>query len=575
MQDFLQVIRVFFDWSKSVPGSRAMIAFATACGLAAGLGGTVLIAVINTLLSGGPITARLIWEFASLCIAVPVLGFVSQGLLARLTAQAGRHMRMNLSRQILAAPYRIIEELGQHRLHAIITEDIPAVTAAIGNLSVLGTQFAILAACLVYLGFLSRQMLLAVTIYMSLGILTYKLPMRQSVQYFRLMRAEWDKVFRAFHELTGGSKELKLNRERRKTFYDQRLAPPVDSVMRYGIKANMLAIAGIVFGQVLYFVFIGLTVFLLPLILKLDHRVMIGYTLTILFMISPLNLIVNLLPNFGRALVSAGQVKSLGMSLTREVPDKSDVAEGGPPEGRLGIDGTGRKLSWNRLELAGASHVYRHESSSEEFYLGPVDLTFVPGEVVFLIGGNGSGKTTLAKLLMGLYAPEKGEIRLDGQVITNANRDDYRQYFSVVFYDFFLFDQLLGVPDRGLEQRAGDYLARLQLSHKVQVRDWKLTTVELSQGQRKRLALLMAYLEDRPIYIFDEWASDQDPMFKEVFYREIIPELKARGKTVIVISHDDRYYHLADRTIKLEEGQLEYDKRNASPQRSGVEAAIS
>jgi putative ATP-binding cassette transporter len=570
MQDLVQVIRVFLDWSKSVPGSRGRIIFATVCGLLAGLGGTVLIAVINSLLNGGPIKAGIVWAFALLCVGVPVLGFISQTLLARLTAEAGRHMRMNLSRQILAAPYRILEEVGHHRLHAIITEDIPAVTLAIGNLSVMGTQFAILAACLVYLGFLSWQMLAAVLAYMSVGVLTHQLPMRRSVQYLKLMRVEWDKVFKAFHGLTGGSKELKLNRARRKAFYYEHLAPPVDRVRHYGVKANTLSIAAATFGQILYFIFIGLTIFLLPLVLTSDRRILTGYALTILFMISPLNLIVNMLPNFGRALVGANQVRSLGLSLTREAPDEVDVASGELPEGRPDIDREGPSLSWNRLELVGASHVYRHESSDEEFYLGPVDLTFVPGEVVFLIGGNGSGKTTLAKLLLGLYATVKGEIRLDGKVITRAGQDDYRQYFSVVFYDFFLFEHLLGVPDHDLEQRAETYLARLQLSRKVRLRDGRLTTVELSQGQRKRLALLIAYLEDRPMYIFDEWASDQDPMFKDVFYYEIVPELKARGKTVIVISHDDRYYHLADRTIKLEQGQLEYDRRNTAPQPSGA-----
>jgi putative ATP-binding cassette transporter len=174
------------------------------------------------------------------------------------------------------------------------------------------------------------------------------------------------------------------------------------------------------------------------------------------------------------------------------------------------------------------------------------------------VGGNGSGKTTLAKLLTGLYAPDGGDIRFDGQLITDQNREWYSQHFSVVFSDFFLFDSLLGLKRQvsNLDATARDYLVQLQLDHKVQVKDGNLSTTSLSQGQRKRLALLTAYLEDRPIYIFDEWAADQDPMFKEVFYDRLLPELRAKGKTVIVISHDDRYYHVADRIIKLDYGQL-------------------
>src|SRR5438128_1629868 len=172
-------------------------------------------------------------------------------------------------------------------------------------------------------------------------------------------------------------------------------------------------------------------------------------------------------------------------------------------------------------------------------------MTLSPGEIVFLTGGNGSGKTTCAKLLTGLYTPDSGEVRFDGRPITDENRAFYRQYFSAVFYDFYLFDRLLGLDVQPFDPRIPRYLCLLQLDRKVQVDNGFLSTTDLSQGQRKRLALLTAYLEDRPIYLFDEWAADQDPGFKEVFYHQLLPELKRRGKTVVVISHDDRYFAVA------------------------------
>ena len=82
------------------------------------------------------------------------------------------------------------------------------------------------------------------------------------------------------------------------------------------------------------------------------------------------------------------------------------------------------------------------------------------------------------------------------------------------------------------------------------------STTHLSHGQRQRLALLGAYLEDRPIYVFDEWAANQEPQFRNIFYRQILPELKARGKLAVVISHDDRYFDVADRLIRLTSGVL-------------------
>jgi putative ATP-binding cassette transporter len=215
---------------------------------------------------------------------------------------------------------------------------------------------------------------------------------------------------------------------------------------------------------------------------------------------------------------------------------------------------------WKELQLKGVTHAYQIEQEESSFGVGPIDLTVHPGELVFIVGGNGSGKSTLAKLLLGLYIPQSGHIYLDGQPIDDHNREWYRQHFAVVFADFFLFDRLLGLDRADLDTEAQDYLRRLKLDHKVSVKNGNLSTTALSQGQRKRLTLLTAYLEQRPIFLFDEWAADQDPIFKEVFYTELLPQLRAQGKTILCISHDDHYFHLADRIIKLDYGQIEYDK---------------
>jgi putative ATP-binding cassette transporter len=259
----------------------------------------------------------------------------------------------------------------------------------------------------------------------------------------------------------------------------------------------------------------------------------------------PLQMILTTVPNMIQADASVKKIERMGISLTED-PAESEA-----------VPHTGVVPGWQKLELKAVSLTYTGEEEGSRFTLGPMDLTFKPGEMVFLVGGNGSGKTTLAKLLAGLYAPEGGEVRFNGRPVLESQLDDYRQLFSVVFSDFFLFDKLLGMEN--IDDRAAHYLAELRIAHKVEVRDGVLSTVDLSLGQRKRLALLVAYLEDRPIYVFDEWAADQDPVFKEVFYREILAELKRRGKSVVVISHDDRYFHLADRLVKLEEGRLSYE----------------
>ena len=352
-----------------------------------------------------------------------------------------------------------------------------------------------------------------------------------------------------FRALTDGMKELKLHNNRRDAFMNKVLEPTATSVMGYNMQANNIYVGNAASGQLLVFLLIGLLLFGPGRAFQLSNQILIAYTLLVLYMVGPLEVILNTVPNMNRALVSLQKVKHLGLELSA-IPERIVVK----PQ-------TFRSANWKSLELDAITHAYNRENTDNTFTLGPINLKFQPQEVVFIVGGNGSGKTTLAKLLIGLYSPEAGEIRFGGKSITDENRDEYRQSFSVVFTDFFLFDSLLGLDNINIDEDARYYLEKLQLDQTVRVRDGVLSTVNVSQGQRKRLALLTAYLEDRAIYLFDEWAADQDPVFKEIFYLQLLPELKARGKTVIVISHDDRYYHVADRIIKLDYGRIEYDRR--------------
>jgi putative ATP-binding cassette transporter len=269
-----------------------------------------------------------------------------------------------------------------------------------------------------------------------------------------------------------------------------------------------------------------------------------GYVFAIVFLMGPLSGVLGSLSMFGRASAALRKVEQLGITLSARSGDHCPIAR------------TAEMPGFQRLELVGVTHSYHREKEDDHFMLGPINLQFHPGELVFLVGGNGSGKSTLAKVITGLYPPEKGVICVDGRVVDDRSRDDYRQYFSAVFADFYLFDNLLGQPSPELDAQAREYLELLHLDHKVKVTDGILSTTQLSQGQRKRLALLNAYLEDRPFYLFDEWASDQDPLFKEIFYTQLLPELKARKKTILVITHDDHYFHLADRIVKLDYGHV-------------------
>jgi putative ATP-binding cassette transporter len=262
------------------------------------------------------------------------------------------------------------------------------------------------------------------------------------------------------------------------------------------------------------------------------------------------------LPFTDRPVVPEARLELTNVSYTyqSELPPSLPPGPGMPPPGSPPPDFRRRGKMQRRVPPPPPPGL---ERGGPGFRLGPLDLVFEPGQITFIVGGNGSGKSTLAKLATGLYLPETGFVTLNGEKIENDNIEWFRQNCSAIFTDFCLFEDYLGFTRPGIDDEVRRYLEELQLAHKVTVQDGRLSTIALSQGQRKRLALLTALLDDRPIYVFDEWAADQEPRFRDVFYNEILTGLKQRGKTVIVITHDDRYFHCADQIVKLDFGQIE------------------
>ena len=209
-----------------------------------------------------------------------------------------------------------------------------------------------------------------------------------------------------------------------------------------------------------------------------------------------------------------------------------------------------------RIEARDITFEYRNANGDLQFTSGPWDLTVNASEILFVTGGNGSGKSTAMKVLCGLYPKSGGEIKVDGERITNRTQSSYSEIFAAIFSDFHLFDQMFGLDDIDPDT-VTHWLKRMQLDDKVTYRNGRFSTLDLSTGQRKRLAMITALLEDRDVYIFDEWAADQDSHFRDVFYKELLPDLKAKGKAIIVVSHDDRYWHLCDRRVHFDMGRIQ------------------
>jgi len=520
------------------------VGLAVLAGLVSGGCSARLISLINDAVKD-PLQPGLAVQFFVLLAIALLASPVSQFLLVRLSQDAIYRLRIKLSRRIMAAPLAQLEGQGANRLLAVLTDDVTNLSNAVFAIPFLCIDGAIIIGCMVYLGMLSKSVLGAAAVMMIFGITTVQFILGKAQHYLKQTRNEQDQLFQHFRAITDGIKELKLNARRRQGFVDQQLAVSAEASRRYATSALNLFALATVWGQMLFFAIVGGLVLGLPQLMTIDPLVLSGFVLTLTYLMRPFESLMQRLPVLLKANVSLQKIEELGLSLEAQAEDLSaGLLKPVQP--------------FQSLQFEGISHHYG--GGAEDFCLGPVDLSFGPGEIVFIVGGNGSGKSTLAKILTGLYSAEDGVVRLNGDRVTPTNLEWYRQHFSTVFVDFYLFNQLLGY-DVAVDSQAQQYLKELQIDHKVKIQDGQLSTTSLSQGQRKRLALLTAYLDDRPIYLFDEWAADQDPTFRALFYEEILPRLRDRGKLILAISHDDRYFDLADRIIKLDYGKIEYDQR--------------
>jgi len=530
--------------------SRRIVVLAILSSLISGISSAGLIALIHMALKNS-FGSTLYLRFVGLAILSVLTTLSSALLLMRLSQGAILDLRMKLSKRILEAPLRHLEELGIHRLLAALTEDVMIIATSLPGVPVFLTHVAVLTGCLAYLGWLSWKLLLILLCFMMVGVLSYLAWVERAQKSFVLAREEQDNLYNHLRAITHGIKELKLNQERHESFLDQDLLSSAASYKYHSVTGFSRYILADNWGQLIFFTLIGFLLFVSPKAMNLSAGVLSGYILTMLYSMVSLDAILSWIPLFGRAGVSLRKIEKLGLSLgSFPIENASTPFPPYPSEKKV-------------LELEGITHTYHREKEDSIFTLGPINLSFCEGELAFIVGGNGSGKTTMAKLLTGLYVPEKGVIRLGGQEIADHNRLWYRQHFSAIFSDFYLFERIIDHSNSRLTPEIQNYLTELQLHHKVRVKDGRFSTTELSQGQRKRLALLAAYLEDRSFYIFDEWAADQDPLFKEIFYNQILKKLKGRGKTVIVITHDDHFFHLADRLVKLNEGNIESDSNQS------------
>ncbi len=513
-----------------------------------------IIAYINHTFISQPVFNTLSWVslgyFSVLVLLLLITTFISQYALTRLGHQFVYELRTKLVKQIIDTKVPQIDHLGSARLLASLSSDIQSITVAFVRMPELVQGVILSIGVALYLGWLSLPLLLIIMFWIAMTIWISTILVKHVYHHLTALREINDDLYQDYQSIIEGRKELALNHHRAEKLYKDDFLSHAKSYQARIIKADTFHLSAVNWSNIMMFAAIGL-VFAVSSQLDISMGIATTFSLTILFMQSPLLHAVGAYPTLQTAQVALDKIHSLALSDYKpEFITDAAIQD------------------WQSISLTDIGYRYgdtnndskglaAENSGSSTDILSNVNLTLNRGDVVFLIGANGSGKSTLAKIITGIFTPTTGSVKVDQQAISEVNNVDYRQLFSAIFSDQHLFKQLIGSqgndPDMTL---VTTWLHKLNLQDKVSVTDDRLSTDKLSQGQRKRLAMLLSVAEQKDILLLDEWAADQDPAFRRVFYQTLIPELKAMGKTLFIISHDDGYFEHADRLLLMKEGRL-------------------
>ena len=499
--------------------------------------GIGLIAFINLrLMTVVDTSLAVLPEFLGLLLLLMVVTLSSQLALTTLGHHFVFRLRGEFIKRILDSQIEKVEKSGSASLLAGLTSDIRNITIAFVRLPELVQGIILTFGSAAYLAWLSGKMMMVTALWMALTIWGGFVLVARVYRHMATLRESEDKLYHDYQTVLEGRKELTLNRERAEYVFNQLYLPDAREYRHHIIRADTFHLSAVNWSNIMMLGAIGLVFWMANSLGWANTAVAATYSLTLLFLRTPLLSAVGALPTLLSAQVAFNKLNTFSLAAYR--------ADFPRPEPHP---------HWQTLELRDVCFHYPDNS----FAVGPINLTLQRGELVFLIGGNGSGKSTLAMLLTGLYQPACGQILLDGQPLAADKPEEYRQLFSAVFTDAWLFDRLLGPGGKAADPAlVGQWMGYLKMTHKLQLDNGRIVDLKLSKGQKKRVALLLALAEERDIILLDEWAADQDPHFRREFYQLLLPLMQQMGKTVFAISHDDHYFQHADRLLEMRSGQL-------------------
>ncbi|MFY0627129.1 MAG: cyclic peptide export ABC transporter [Reichenbachiella sp.] len=527
-----------------IQSSKLLFTVASITSILTGLCSTMVIKQVHEAISTEDFNqTEFITIFLIFWICYGVLAVISTYSVSLLTQSIVHQLRVDISNKILSANFSSIER-NQGRLLPILTEDIKTIAVSIDRMPSVTTGLATVIGIMVYMIWFSPLLTLSTIVLFAIVLLITKLSLPLVRKYAEHARELWNDVYQHFEGLIFGIKELTLNGDYKKIYVSQLIVPTSKKQNSYNVKENVASSVASKSTDLVLLLGFGVLILLIYHTQFVTLEFFGQYLILVMMTISPLSSATGFLANLKRIEVALEQVKEVGLALEQRNINDNEELKSSPKQGET------------ILSLKGVKHEYYNPDQDEHFELGPIDLTIKKGELIFLLGGNGSGKTTLAKIILGLYSAKSGHLEYADEKISDQLIDAYRDKFSATFVDSYLFDKLIHIDDSRLKDQGQKLIETLELTKKVKIQNKRFSTSRLSEGQKKRLGLMVSILEDKEIYIFDEWAANQDPHFKKIFYEIILQDLKKVGKTIIVISHDEQYFDKGDRVIKLMEGKL-------------------
>lgn len=535
--------------------------FLVLMGVVSGVSNAFLLVIINKASESTEDDNSLL--FLASIVSVLLFMFTQRYVLRESTRQVQdilEKIRVRIVNKIRQADLLMVEDLGSSEVYARITNDTQDIASASFVMARAFQAAVLVIFSFIYIGLMSLPALLVICAVIVFGTYSFFRTSKSSNKIFKAASKKDTAFFAALSGILAGFKEIKVNNRKNSDAF-LHYSDIANAAGRLRVKARHAMINSQLVSEGLFYVMLISVIFIIPSLQETANPNVVKISSAILFIIGPITAVVGAVPSMFEANHAAENIHNLevkienqlAMSVNKKANEEEDEDnEEDAPEQDPEIEALPLE---KEIRIENLQFEYPRKYDTDGFRVGPINLTIPKGQLTFITGGNGAGKSTLLKLICGLYYPKMGHIEVDGVKVARDNYQRYRELLSIIFTDFHLFNRLFGLRDVD-QQVVNSLLQEMQIAEKTQIKNDRISELNLSTGQRKRLSLVIAILEDKPVYVFDEVAADQDPTFKKYYYTELLPKMKQQGKTVIVVTHDDQYFDVADKWYKLVDGQL-------------------